>query len=78
MASSKSLADLTVAEVTAWLVSVRLNNAFSNEFVEQQIDGECLMDAEDSDFDRSGLCFTKANVSAFHTQYMPTMYVQTL
>ena len=65
--ASKSLGDLTVSEVTAWLVSVRLNNAFSNEFIEQQIDGECLVDANDGDFDRSGQCFRKANASLTST-----------
>ena len=52
--TTKRLEDLDVAEVTTWLVSIRLNNAFGDEFAEQQIDGECLMGAEASDFDRAG------------------------
>ena len=52
--TSKNFEELTVEEVGAWLVSVRLNNAFAEGFAEQQLDGSCLMDAEEDDFDRSG------------------------
>ena len=52
--TSKNFEELTVEEVGEWLVSVRLNNAFAEEFAEQQLDGSCLMDAEEDDFDRSG------------------------
>ena len=53
--TTKSLEDLDVAEVTAWLVSIRLDKAFGDEFVAQQIDGECLANAEESDFDQAGV-----------------------
>ena len=57
--TTKSLGDLDVAEVTAWLVSMRLNNAFADKFVEQQIDGDCLLCCEESDFDRAGMYLMK-------------------
>ena len=53
-AKMKLLSDLNVAEVTAWLQSVRLDKAFGDEFAEQLIDGECLAAAEETDLERSG------------------------
>ena len=55
--STKSLGELNLSEVTAWLVSISLDKAFGDEFVEQQIDGECLFDVEEGDFDRSGVSY---------------------
>ena len=60
--ATEFLGDLDVAQVTAWLVSVRLNKAFADEFVEQQIDGDCLLCCEESDFDRAGVYLMKMHL----------------
>ena len=52
--TSKNFEELTVEEVGAWLVSVRLNNAFAEGFAEMQLEGSDLMDATEDDFDHSG------------------------
>ena len=52
-AMSKNLADLNVDEVTSWLTSISLDNAFAHTFKEQQIDGFMLSDCEEDDFELS-------------------------
>ena len=50
---SKNLAELNVDEVTSWLTSISLDNAFAHTFKEQQIDGFMLSDCEEDDFELS-------------------------
>ena len=67
--TTKNLVALDVAEVTAWLQSLRLDKAFGAEFAEQLIDGECLAAAEDDDLNRSGKWISKTFESACEYVY---------
>merc|ERR1719460_2732506 len=49
--ATRKLEELSGDEVVAWLSSIALNKILGAEFAEQQIDGECLNDAEEEDFD---------------------------